>query len=162
MSNDFDQRLRSAIQRGQRRGERHEQAARAAQLTEEEFKRLHTSHRLVLSERIEQAIESVAHNFPGFRTELLYGEVGWGAACYRDDLQIVANRRSNHYSRLEMTIRPLTSSHVLELRGKGTVMNKEFFNRVHFVPLVEVDIDDFARLIDVWAIDYAEYYASRT
>ena len=161
MSDDFDQRLRSAIERGQRRGDRHVQAARAAQLSEEEFKRLHTSYRLTLSERIERAIESVAHNFPGFRTELLYGEVGWGAACYRDDLQIIAKERRNLYSRLEMTIRPLTTSHILELRGKGTVANKEFFNRVHFVPLLEVEVEDFARLIDAWAIEYAEFYASR-
>lgn len=161
MSEDFNQRLKSAIQRGQRRSERHEQAARAAQVSEEEFKRLHISYRLTLSERIEKAIEGVAHYFPGFRTELLYGEVGWGAACYRDDLQIVSNRRSNLYSRLEMTIPPLSSAHVLELRGKGTVTNKEYFNRNHFVPLLEVDPEDFARLIDAWAIDYAEYYASR-
>jgi hypothetical protein len=162
MSDDFTQRLKSAIQRGQRRGERHEQAARAAQVSEEEFKRLHTSYRLALSEQIEKAIQGVAHYFPGFRTELLYGEVGWGAACYRDDLQIVAKGRNNLYSRLEMTIRPLSSAHVLELRGKGTVLNKEYFNRNHFVPLLEVDPDDFARLIDAWAIDYAEYYASRS
>jgi hypothetical protein len=162
MSDDFEHRLKSAIERGQRRGERHEQAARAAQLTEEEFKRLHTSYRLTLSDRIEKAVDRVAQYFPGFRTEMLYGEVGWGAACYRDDLQIAAGKRSNLYSRLEMTIRPLTNYHVLELRGKGTVANKEHFNRTHFVPLLEVDPDDFARLIDAWAIEYAEFYASRS
>ncbi len=161
MSDDFEDRLQSAIRRGQRRGERHQQAARAAELTEEEFKRLHTSHRLVLSDRIEKAIDGVAHYFPGFRTEMIYGEAGWGAACYRDDLQISSGRRSSLYSRLEMTIRPLTASHVLELRGKATVANKEHFNRVYFVPLLEVDVDDFARLIDAWVIDYAEFYASR-
>lgn len=161
MSEDFENRLKSAIQRGRHRSERHEAAARAAQLSEEEFKRLHTKYRLALSERIEEAIEGVAHHFPGFRTEVLYGEVGWGAACYRDDLQIVAGRRSNLYSRLEMTIPPLSAYHVLELRGKATVANKEHFNRSHFVPLVEVDIEEFLRLIDAWAIDYAEFYASK-
>ncbi len=162
MSDDFEQRLKSAIERGQRRGERHDQAARAAQMTGEEFKRMHTSYRLSLSERIEQATERVALHFPGFRTEMLYGEVGWGAAAYRDDLLMVSGKRSNLYSRLEMTIRPLTSYHVLELRGKGTVANKELFNRNHFVPLLEADPDDFARLIDAWAIEYAESYAART
>jgi len=162
MSEDFDQRLKSAIERGHRRGQRHEEAARAAHLTEEEFKRLHTSYRLTLSDQIEKAVDRVAQYFPGFRTEMLYGEVGWGAAAYRDDLVIVSGRRSNLYSRLEMTIRALTSYHVLELRGKGTVANKELFNRSHFVPLLEVDPDDFARLIDAWAIEYAEFYASRS
>ena len=161
MSDDFEQRLKSAIERGQRRGERHDQAARAAQMTGEEFKRMHTSYRLSLSERIEKAIDRVAQHFPGFRTEMLYGDVGWGAAAYRDDLLLVAGKRSNLYSRLEMTIRPLTPYHVLELRGKGTVANKELFNRNHFVPLLEVEPDDFSRLIDGWAIEYAEFYAAR-
>lgn len=161
MSDDFEQRLKSAIERGKRRGVRHEQAARAAQMSEDEFKRLHSSYRLSLSDQIEKAVDRIALHFPGFRTEMLFGEVGWGAACYRDDLQMLEGRRSNLYSRLEMTIRPLTSSHVLELRGKATVANKEYFNRVFFVPLLEVEPDDFARLIDAWAIDFAEHYASR-
>jgi hypothetical protein len=161
MSDDFERRLQSAIQRGERRSERHSQAARQSQLTEEEFKRLHTKYRLSLSERIEKAIDGVAQHFPGFRKETLYGEVGWGAACWRDNLVVEAGKRSNQYSRLEMTIRPPSSYHVLELKGKGTVANKEHFNRTHFVPLQEVDEEDFARLIDTWAIDYAEFYAAR-
>jgi hypothetical protein len=161
MSDDFQQRLQSAIQRGERRGERHEQAARQSQLTEEEFRRLHTKYRLSLSDRIERAIDGVAQHFPGFRKETLYGEVGWGAACWRDNLVVEAGKRSNQYSRLEMTIRPPSSYHVLELKGKGTVANKEHFNRTHFIPLQEVDEEEFARLIDTWAIDYAEFYASR-
>ena len=161
MSDDFERRLQSAIQRGERRSERHSQAARQSQLTEEEFKRLHTKYRLSLSDRIEKALDGVAQHFPGFRKETLYGEVGWGAACWRDNLVVEAGKRSNQYSRLEMTIRPPSSYHVLELKGKGTVANKEHFNRTHFVPLQEVDEEDFARLIDTWAIDYAEFYAAR-
>jgi len=161
MTDDFQQRLQSAIERGEKRGVRHEQAARQSQLTEEEFKRLHTKYRLSLSDRIERAIDGVANHFPGFRKETLYGEVGWGAACWRDDLIVEAGKRTNQYSRLEMTIRPPSSYQVLELKGKGTVANKEHFNRTHFVPLQEVDEDEFTRLIQTWAIDYAEFYASK-
>jgi len=161
MSDDFQERLQSAIQRGEKRGERHEEAARQTQLTEEELKRLHTKYRLSMSEHIERAIEGVAQHFPGFRKETLYGEVGWGAACWRDDLIVDAGKRSNLYSRLEMTIRPPSSYHVLDLKGKGTVANKEHFNRTHFVPLQEVDEDEFMRLIQTWVIDYAEFYASK-
>ncbi len=161
MSDDFQQRLRSAIERGEKRGERRDEAARQTQLTEDEFKRLHTKYRLSLSDRIEKAIDGVAQNFPGFRKETLYGEVGWGAACYRDDLLVDAGKRTNRYSRFEMTIRPPNSYQVLELKGKGTVANKEHFNRTHFVPLQEVDEDDFKRLIETWTIDYAEFYASK-
>jgi len=161
MSDDVQERLQSAIQRGEKRGERHEEAARQTQLTEEELKRLHTKYRLSMSEHIERAIEGVAQHFPGFRKETLYGEVGWGAACWRDDLIVDAGKRSNLYSRLEMTIRPPSSYHVLDLKGKGTVANKEHFNRTHFVPLQEVDEDEFMRLIQTWVIDYAEFYASK-
>ncbi|MGV3485091.1 MAG: hypothetical protein ACO1RT_11800 [Planctomycetaceae bacterium] len=161
MTDDFQRRLQSAIQRGERRGERQVQSARQSQLSEEECKRLHTKYRLSLSDRIEHAIDGVAQHFPGFRKETLYGEVGWGAACWRDNLQVESGKRSNLYSRLEMTIRPPSSYNVLELKGKGTIANKEVFNRTHFVPLQEVDEDDFVRLIDTWAIDYAEIYAAK-
>lgn len=161
MSDEFDQRLKSAIQRGQLRGKQSQEASRATQLSEEEFKRLHTQYRLSLSDRIEKAIDRVAQHFPGFRTEMLYGEVGWGAACYRDDLILSAGRRSNQFSRLEMTIRPMNEYHLLDLRGKATVANKEYFNRNHFIPLSDVNEAEFARLIDTWAIEYAEYFASR-
>ena len=92
----------------------------------------------------------------------MYGEVGWGAACYRDDLRIDQGRRVNQYSRLEMVIRPHSDSHVLDLKGKGTVMNRELFNRNFFAPVSEVNPDEFTNLIDTWAIEYAEMYAAKS
>lgn len=162
MSDEFKSRLESAIARGKKRAAHQSDQQRRAELSEEELKRLHTSYRLSLCERIEQAIHGVADHFPGFRIESLYGEVGWGSACYRDDLRIEAGRRSNQYSRLEMTIRPYSDLKVLDLKGKGTVMNRELFNRAHYVPLVEVDPDEFSQLIDSWAIEYAEMYAAKS
>ena len=41
-------------------------------------------------------------------------------------------------------------------------MNRELFNRGHFVPIAEVDPEEFERLIDAWAIEYAEQYAARS
>lgn len=162
MSEDFESRLESAISRGKKRAEWRASQERQKELSEEELRRLHTSYRLTLSERIENAIQRVADHFPGFRQESLYGEVGWGSACFRDDLRIEAGRRSNQYSRLEMVIRPYSDSHVLDLKGKGAVMNRELFNRSFYVPVAEVDVEEFERLIDSWAIEYAEIYASKT
>jgi len=162
MGDDFESRLESAISRGRERAGLKASQARQQELTEEEKRRLHTTHRLALSERIESAIQRVADHFPGFRQESMYGEVGWGAACYRDDLRIEQGRRTNQYSRLEMVIRPHTDSHVLDLKGKGTVMNRELFNRNFFVPVSEVDVVEFENLIDTWAIEYAEMYASKS
>ncbi|MGB7324773.1 MAG: hypothetical protein WBD31_07865 [Rubripirellula sp.] len=162
MSDDFDSRLNAAINRGQKRADQKASAQRAKEMTEDELRRLHTSLRLSLSERIEKAVHKVADHFPGFREESLFGEGGWGAACYRDDLKLVAGRRENQYSRLEMMIRPYSDSRVLDLKGKGTVMNRELFNRSFFAPIGEVDSEEFEQLIDSWAIEYAEVYALKT
>jgi hypothetical protein len=158
--NDFRSRLESAIDRGRRRGEARDSARKAAEMTEEERRRLHTKFRLEMSESIEKAIHEVADHFPGFRTESLFGEIGWGSAAYRDDLSLSAGRRENRYSRLEMVIRPYSEVGVLDLKAKGTVSNREVFNRAHFVPVSEVDPEEFRELIQRWSIEYAELYAA--
>ena len=161
MSDDFKSRLESAIARGRRRADAHAKQERQKELSEEELKRMHSSYRLTLSDRIESAVRGVADHFPGFREESVFGEAGWGYACYRDDLRIDAGRRNNEYSRLEIVIRPFSDLRVLDLKAKGTVMNRELFNRGHFAPIPEVDIEDFEQLIDTWSIEYAELYAAK-
>jgi hypothetical protein len=162
MSDEFESRLESAISRGKKRAQLKASQQRQKELSEEELRRLHTSYRLELSERIEAAIHRVADHFPGFRHESLFGEVGWGSACYRDDLRIESGRRTNQYSRLEMVIRPYSDLHVLDLKGKGTVMNRELFNRSYYIPIAEVAVEEFEQLIDSWAVEYAEMYAAKS
>ncbi|MCA9139302.1 MAG: hypothetical protein KDB00_21155 [Planctomycetales bacterium] len=162
MSDDFKSRFESAIQRGQRRREHSVDEAKQKELTEEELKRLHTSYRLSLSERIEAKVKNIIDAFPGFRQEALFGEVGWGTACYRDDLLIQSGRRSNEYSRFEMVIRPYSDLKVLDLKGKGTVKNRELFNRTLFRNIAEVDVQEFEEVIDAWTIEYAEQYAAKS
>ncbi len=162
MSDEFESRLESAISRGKKRAEVNASQQRQKELSAEELKRLHTSYRLALSERIESAIRRVADHFPGFQLESLFGEIGWGSAAYRDDLRIESGRRTNQYSRLEMVIRPYSDLHVLDLKGKGTVMNRELFNRSYYIPVADVDIEEFEQLIDSWAIEYAETYAAKS
>ena len=162
MSEDFKSRFESAIQRGQQRRDHTASEAKRKELSEEELKRLHTSFRLSLSERIEIKIKNIIDAFPGFRQEALFGEVGWGTACYRDDLQIQSGRRSNQYSRFEMVIRPYSDLRVLDLKGKGTVKNRELFNRTLFRNIGEVNIEEFDEVIDAWTIEYAEQYASKS
>ena len=161
MSDSFDDRLEAAIQRGRRRGKDEQAAARRDAMSDEELKQLHTSYRLSLSDRIESAVRRLCNHFPGFQQETLFGEKGWGAACSRDDLSLDRGRRSTRYSRLEMTIRPLGEYMVLELKGKGTIANKEIYNRSHFVDLVDVDVTEFERLIDAWVVEYAEQFATQ-
>ena len=161
MSDEFKSRLESAIARGRRRAEVHASQERQKEMSEEELKRLHSSYRLALSDRIESAVKGVADHFPGFREESIFGDKGWGNACYRDDLRIEAGRRTNEYSRLELVVRPFSALGVLELNGKGTVMNRELFNRNFFRSIPEVDIEEFQQLIDTWAIEYAELYATK-
>jgi hypothetical protein len=158
---DFEERLQRAIQRGKSRADEQLQEQMAKQLSEEESQKLHTQYRLELSEHIEQCVQRLANHFPGFRFETIFGDRGWGAACYRDDLRVVGGRRVNDYSRLEMTIRPFNKYHVLDLAAKGTIGNKEVFNRNHFEPLDKVDLHQYVEMIDHWILEYAELYAAR-
>lgn len=160
MSDEFQSRMDAAIARGKRRADAKESAKRAAKMSEEERRRLHTQYRLELSESIEKAVHQVSDHFPGFRIEGLFGEVGWGTACFRDDLAINSGQRQNRYSRLEMVIRPYSDLGVLDLKAKGTVANREIFNRGHFVAVTEVEIEEFHELVQTWAIEYAEMYAA--
>jgi hypothetical protein len=160
MSN-FEDRLSKAIERGQTRNAAREHAERLKQLTAEELKQLHTRYRLHFSEHIEQCVRRLPQHFPGFQCETVFGERGWGVACSRDDLVPgPAGRRMSSYSRLEMTIRPYSPALVVELAAKGTIRNKEIFNRQHFELVNEVDEDTFLNLIDAWVLEYAEQYAA--
>ena len=156
----FDEKLQMAIERAHRRGDARSDSQRKAAITEEEFKRLHSQYRLRLSERIEECVRRLPNHFPGFRYETMIGDRGWGAACFRDDLRLERGTRASDYSRLEMTVRPYSSLHVLELSAKGTVRNKEVFSRTLFEPLDEVDIDKFLALVYSWVLEYAEVYAA--
>jgi hypothetical protein len=159
---DFEERLKEAIQRGHRRSDKQRIEAEAQAISEEELKRLHGQFRLRLSEHIEDCIRRLPSFFPGFQYETIYGERGWGGACSRDDLRVrTRGQRSHDYSRLEMTVRPLSSLYVLELGAKGTIRNKEVFNRNFYEKIHDVDESKFAELVDVWVLEYAELYAAR-
>ena len=63
---------------------------------------------------------------------------------------------------LTVTERRVGDVTILDLKGKATVMNRELFNRAHFLPVAEVDPEEFEQLIDAWAIEFAEVYAARS
>jgi hypothetical protein len=157
---DFEDRLREAIARGERRHAARERDAAARAMSEAEIKQLHTKHRLRLSDHIEKSIHGLMDHFPGFRFETLYGDRGWGAACARDDLRFASGVRREVFSRLEITVRPYTNLQVLELNSRGTIANREVFNRQYFEKVVEADVEEFERLIDAWVLDYAELFAA--
>ena len=156
---DFDERLKQAIRRGNDRGLQKQDEASQKQARQEELRRLHTTLRLQLSERIEQVVRRLVDQFPGFQFSNVYGENGWGAACTRDDLVIVSGQRQSKYSRFEMAVRPLSDVFVLDLQARGTIANREKLVRSYFQPLDEVDQAHFQRLIDDWTLSYAELYA---
>jgi hypothetical protein len=158
----FDDRLRQAIDRGHKRSEVAAREAAAKAWTEEEYRRLHSQLRLTLSDHIESCLTRLPNCFPGFQYETMYGDRGWGGACFRDDLVLSRGSRSTNYSRLEVTIRPYSPLHVLDLAAKGTIRNKEVFNRNFFEELATADEPKFRDLVDVWVLEYAELYAART
>jgi hypothetical protein len=159
---DFQQRLEKAIQRGRRSQDAAERARAEQAISEEELKRLHTQYRLELSEHIEVSLKQLPQHFPGFRYESLVGSAGWGGALSRDDLSLSDGRRENFFSRLELAVRPFSTAHVLELVAKGTIRNKEIYNRNQYQLLTHVDIASFRELVDRWILEYAEAYAAKS
>jgi hypothetical protein len=158
---DFEQRLQKAIERGERRGAEQAEAARRQALSEDELRRMHSAMRLQLSDHIEQCLRKLANHFPGFRYETIFGEKGWGAGIRRDDIRIVAGRRADEFSRLQITVRPLSSVMVVDLAGKATIRNKEIFARNYYEKIEDADPEKFIQLIDAWVLEYAELYAVR-
>lgn len=160
--NEFEKRLEKAIRRGQRTSDARAAADAEKAVNEQELRHLHTQYQLELSERIEGCLRNLARQLPGFHFQAVVSERGWGGAVSRDDLDIAAGRtRTNFYSRLELTIRPLSEYFVLELSGKGTIRNKEVFNRNHYERLADVDLASFTGMIDHWVLEYAELYAAK-
>ena len=66
------------------------------------------------------------------------------------------------YSRLEVLVRPFSSAHIIELVGKGTIRNKELFQRTHYQFLNQVDLQSLLNMVDLWVLEYAEMYAARS
>ena len=160
---DFEQRLRKAIERGHRTSDAQARAEAKKAMSAKELRGLHTQYRLELSEHIESCLQKLLQHFPGFAFETIVSDRGWGAAISRDDVGVGSRRkRTNYYSRLEVVIRPANKYHVLDLAAKGTVRNKEVFNRNHFQQLAEADLASFNELIDLWVLEYAELYSAKT
>lgn len=157
---DFEERLKKAIRRGEHARESEAQAAAGRALSEEELKRLHAKYRLELSDHIERCLHKLPDYFPGFRHESIVGDRGWGGACSRDDVGIVDGVRRNLYSRLEITVRPYSPLHVLEVAAKGAIRDREVFNRSQYQKLSQADPQPLRESIDLWILEYAERYAA--
>ncbi len=160
---DFQKRLEKAIERGHRTSHVRAEAEAQKALSEQELRRLHTQYRLELSEHIEKCLREVPQHLPGFRFEPVVSERGWGAAVSRDDVDVGRGRRpTTLFSRLELLVRPVSEYFVLELAAKGTVRNKELFNRSQYQRLAEADLASFTGLVDLWILEFAEQYAAKS
>lgn len=154
---EFDELLNSAIQKGRQQGKKSSQEATSQKLSQEEVKRLHSKYRLHLSDVIEKRMAQLPNHFPGFQYETVYGERGWGAACYRND---VGRGRRDFYSRLEITVRPFGEFDVLDITVRGTIKNKEVMQRNFYQELDQVDLARFEETIQNWILGYAEQFSA--
>ena len=162
MNDDFSKRLESAIERGKQAADQKADEARRQEQTEERLRELHSEHRLVLCEYIEKTVNQLADHFPGFRSESVYDEDGWGSACYRENLHIENGRRTTQFSRFEIIVRPCSDLLVLDIKGKARVNSREVFNRSHFAKLAELKLQDFKTCIEAWSLQFAESYAAKS
>jgi hypothetical protein len=156
----FKERLQRATERGKqaREAQLHEAAAKA--LSEEECRRLHSQYRLALTDHIEKCLGELADNVPGFRTESIMDEAGWGSGVTRDDFGLIAGKRNTFFSRMRIVVTPYSQYRVLAVTAKGTVRNKEVLSRNYYQPLADADLQTFRELIETWALDYAELYSA--
>ena len=158
---DFQERLQRAVNRGEKARSTKQEEAEAKALSEEECRRLHSDYRLKLTDHIEKCVLHLGDQFPGFRFENVMSDRGWGAACRRDDVGAGTDgRRGNFFSRLEMVVRPFSKYPVLELTAKGTIRNKEVYDRRRYQQLGDVDLESFNEIVELWVLEYAELYAA--
>jgi len=158
---DFDDRLRKAIERGEKVRDARDRAELARELSLEELRTLHSQYRLGATEHIESCLRKLVDHLPGFKMQSVMSEEGWGGRLSRDDLHLVPKKGAeSRYSRLEVLISPFTPSGILELVVKGTVRNREVLNRKHYQKLSEYDHDAFWELIDKRVLEFAELYSS--
>ena len=157
---NFEEQLKKAIERGQKTNSHRQKEVEQEKLSVEGLRRKHTSFRLSISERIEETLTSLSNQIPGFEYENIYGEKGWGGAVWRDELSIVQGRRTNIYTRLEMTVKPLTELGIVNLAAKGTVKNREVFARKHHREIEEAEVDEFIKQVDRWVLEFAQLYTA--
>ena len=156
----LDDKLQQAIQRGQARARERSEHDVRKQMNAEEIRRLHSTHRLHLSEYIEESLKKLPNHLPGFRYETVYGERGWGAACSRDDFSMRNGTRANLFSRIEITVRQQSTFPILEIASKGTVRNKEAMSRTQYQNLDDLDEAALKETIDGWIVQFVEQYTS--
>ena len=159
---DFEARLERAIQRGQKSKATADQERQSAEMSDEEFRSLHSRCRLALSEHIEHCLKQVADHFPAFDFQTIVSVDGWGAKVNREDLASAGTGKplAKRYSRLEMLIKPYTATRILELATRGTIRNKEVVSRNHFQFLTEVDLESYRELISQWILEYVEKFSA--
>lgn len=157
---NFDDRLKRAIQRGEKDRTRRSEAAEAELMSTEELRTLHSGYRLELSEHIEECLKKLVDHLPGFEYQTILGDDGWGGRISRDDLHLVPGQQpKTHYSRMEMAITPFSSSAIVELTAKATVRNREIMNRKNYQKVDELDLDSFKDMIDMRVLEFAEQYS---
>lgn len=160
---NFEDRLRKALERGEKTRDARGRAALERELSQEELRSLHSRYRLELSDHIELCLRKLADHVPGFKYQSIVSEEGWGGRLSRDDLHLVPGRApESRYSRLEVLITPFGSVGILELTVKGTVRNREVLNRKQYQQLTEFDLENFKDIIDLRVLEFAELYAAAT
>jgi hypothetical protein len=158
---DFEDRLQKAIERGQQARVAEGASLEADAATEEALRLRHSQLRNELSEHIEGCLRKLCDHFPGFDYSTVLNEKGWGARISRDDIQLGRGTAKNHYSRLEVLVRPFNDTHIVEVATKGTIRNRESLNRTNFRFLKDATIDVLKQVVDGIALEFAEQYSSQ-
>lgn len=157
---EFEDKLKRAIERGQDYSLAQAEIAKQKKMTEDDYRRRHTELRLAISDQIELDLKKVVDHLPGFEYETVYGKNGWGGAIARDDVSITTGSRNSLFSRLELTVKPFSQVHIVDLVGKGTVRNQEIFIRDFHKTIDDAEAEQFLSAVDQWVLEYVEAYSN--
>ena len=158
---EFQERLKRAIERGEKSRNEQTQLAHDQQLSLDELKTLHSGYRLELSDHIETCLKQLADQLPGFNYQTVVNDEGWGGRLTRDDLHLSPGKSAEtRYSRLEAMISPFSKSAIIELITKATVRNREIMNRKNYQKVDEFDVDSFKEMIDHRVLEFAEQFSA--
>jgi len=156
---DLEKKLQQAIERGKSKKDT-TQAGDPNQWTPQRLKNHHNNIRLALSDYIESVLKKVDDMVPGFKSEILFGDKGWGTAIYRDDFAMINGSRQNLYSRLEVFVRSMNEYHVVDVATKATIGNKELWNKNFYQEIPEADQNKMQEKVDQWAVEFVEAYTA--
>jgi hypothetical protein len=157
---DFRSRIQRAVNSGKGADRGRAAEKREARQAGRKIRELHENFDGELRPHIHTCLEELNREFPAFDMQEVYNEKGRGYALARDDaIRGGSERRDRYYSRLEIYVHHFKDHGYLEVSAKGSIRNKEKYERSEDDRLETLEIDLFKRFVERVVVEYAHDFA---